>query len=309
VIPQVVRVRLDRRREALAEGRRLVRQPAPTHCPVCSAEAVRLEGEAVTRCANLDCPAQLKNNLRHLASRSALDVDGLGEKLVELLVEAELVTRLSDIFTLEAEPVAALERMGEKSAANLIAAIDRARRTTLPRLLIALGIRHVGETVAELLADHFGTLDRLLAATPAQVAAIPGIGPTIAQSVSQFLSDPGNRDEIARFIELGLVVEPPAPRPAADSDPAARPLADLVFVLTGTLSAPRSEFKDRIEAAGGRVTGSVSKKTDYVVAGDDPGSKVTKAAALGVEILDESGFEALLASHIEGARGARAQSD
>jgi DNA ligase (NAD+) len=299
VIPQVVRVRLDRRHEALAEGRRLERPAPPTHCPVCSAETVRLEGEAVTRCANIDCPAQLKNNLRHLASRSALDIDGLGQKLVDLLVDAGLVNRLSDIFTLDAEPVAALERMGEKSAANLIAAIDRARRTTLPRLLIALGIRHVGETVAELLAAHCRTIDGLLDADPARIAAIEGIGPTIAQSVSRFISDPGNREEIARLVELGLVVEPPtasANSEAPDADSTSQVLAGRVFVLTGTLSAPRPEFKQRIEAAGGRVTGSVSRKTDYVLAGSDPGSKVTKAAALDVEILDESAFEALLSS-------------
>jgi DNA ligase (NAD+) len=155
VIPQVVRVRLDRRREAVAEGLRLVRAKLPERCPVCDARTVRLEGESVTRCANVDCPAQLKNNLRHLASRGALDVDGLGEKLVDQMVEAGLVERLSDVFALRVEDLASLPRMGEKSAANLIAAIERARTTTLTRFLIALGIRHVGETVAERLASHF----------------------------------------------------------------------------------------------------------------------------------------------------------
>ena len=169
VIPQIVRVRLDRRREAWAEGRTLVRSVLPTTCPICASRTVRLEGEAVTRCANLDCPAQMKNNLRHLASRSALDVDGLGEKLVDQLVEAGLVRRLSDVFALEEEALTGLERMGAKSAANLIAAIERARTTTFPRLLIALGIRHVGETVAELLAEEFGTLDELLEATAERI--------------------------------------------------------------------------------------------------------------------------------------------
>lgn len=294
VIPQVVRVRLDRRHEALADGRRLVRHALPSHCPVCRAETVRLEGESATRCANLDCPAQLKNNLRHLAGRSALDIDGLGEKLVDQLVEAGLVKRLSDIFALEEGSLSGLERMGSKSAANLIAALDRARRTTLARLLIALGIRHVGATVAELLADRFETLEGLLAARLEDIASIEGIGPTIAESVNRFLANPSNREELARFEQLGLVLAAPAARATGDR-PAAQPLDRLTFVLTGTLSRPRDEIKGSIENAGGKVTGSVSRKTNYVVAGEDPGSKVKKAADLGVEILDEAGLAALLA--------------
>jgi DNA ligase (NAD+) len=295
VIPQVVRVRLDRRREALAEGRKLVRSSLPDRCPICQAATVRLEGEAVTRCANLDCPAQLKTNLRHLASRNALDIDGLGEKLVDQLVEAKLVTRLSDVFSLEEESLLALERMGAKSAANLIAALDRARRTSLPRFLIALGIRHVGETVAVLLAERFETLDGLIAARPEEVAGIEGIGPTIAESVSRFMADPSNQQELASFLERGLILEVPAPRPAAAEADAQR-LAGQTFVLTGTLSRPRGEVKKEIEAAGGKVTGSVSRKTNYLVAGADPGSKAKKAADLDVPILDEVGLQALLAS-------------
>ena len=291
VIPQVVRARIDRRREALDEGFRLERRPSPTQCPVCHAPAVRLEGEAIIRCTNLDCPAQLKNNLRHLASRDALDIDGLGEKLVDQLVEAGLVVRLSDIFALRLEDLEGLERMGPRSAANLIAAIDRARRTTLPRLLIALGIRHVGQTVAELLANHFRTLENLLAAKKSEIAAIEGIGPIIAESVVRFFEEPSNRDELARLRELGLRIEEPPPQP---EEAGPKPLENLVFVLTGTLSRPRPEWKKRIEAAGGRVTGSVSRKTNYVVAGTDPGSKVTKARELGVEILDEERLESLL---------------
>ncbi len=293
VIPQVVRVRLDRRREALAEGLRLVRTQLPERCPVCDAKTVRLAGESVTRCPNVDCPAQLKNNLRHLASRGALDVDGLGEKLVDLLVEAGRIERLSDVFALRMEEVARLPRMGEKSAANLIAAIERARTTTLTRLLIALGIRHVGETVAERLASHFGSLERLLAAPRDEIAAIEGIGATIAQSVGSFLGDPHNRAEIARFLELGLRIETPATGSGggATSDR----LAGRTFVLTGALSRPREDFEQRIKAAGGKTSGSVSRKTSYVLAGGDPGSKLAKAASLGVPILDEAGFEALLA--------------
>jgi DNA ligase (NAD+) len=296
VIPQVVRVRLDRRREALKEGYRLTRQPEPTHCPVCSAKAVRLEGEAATRCANIDCPAQLKNNLRHLASRGALDIDGLGQKLVDQLVEANLVTRLSDVFALDLEQIVGLPRMGEKSAANLVAALDRARETTLSRLLIALGIRHVGATVAELLASYFKTIEGLLAADKNEIAGLEGVGPIIAESVSRFMENPSNREEIARFAQLGLVVEA-APEMATDEAAAgSRALVGLIFVLTGALSRSRGEWKSRIEAAGGKVTGSVSRKTSYVVAGADPGSKAAKAQELGVDILDEKGIEALLSA-------------
>lgn len=299
VIPQVVRVRLDRRREAVAEGLRLERPALPSQCPVCGSTTVRLVGESATRCPNVDCPAQLKNNLTHLASRSALDIDGLGEKLVDQLVEAGLVSRLSDVFALEQGQLLALERMGERSAANLIAALERARKTTLPRLLISLGIRHVGETVAELLASHFPDLPRLLEAGPEEMAAIEGIGPVIADSVTRFLQNPSNRREIDRFLELGLTLAPnPQAHPSAEADQqeGPKPLAGRTFVLTGSLSVPRDEAKTRIEAAGGKVTGSVSRKTDYVVAGDDPGSKVDKARTLGVEILDEATLEALIAS-------------
>ena len=294
VIPQVVRVRLDLRHEALAEGLRLERPTAPTHCPICSTPAVRLEGEAITRCANIDCPAQLKNNLRHLAGRGALDIDGLGQKLVDQLVEAELVTRLSDLFALELDQLAGLERMADKSANNLIASLERARQTTLPRFLIALGIRHVGATIAELLADHFGTVDGLLAAEEIEIAGIEGIGPIIAESVARFLKDASNREEIKRFGKLGVVIESmPSPELAGNAKGSV-PLDDLIFVLTGTLSQPRGEWKARIEAAGGKVTGSVSRKTSYVVAGSDPGSKVTKASKLGIEVLDEAGLADLL---------------
>ena len=294
VIPQVVRVRLDRRGEAWKEGRTLVRCSLPTRCPVCDAETTRLEGEAVTRCANLDCPAQLKNNLRHLASRSALDIDGLGEKLVDQLVEAGLLARLSDVFALEEESLVGLERMGAKSAANLIAALERARTTTLPRLLIALGIRHVGETVAELLAAEFETLDGLLAADTQHIASIEGIGPIIAESVGRFLGDTSNREELARILALGLEIETPEAPPTGEDAPP-RPLEGQVFVLTGTLSKPRGDFKARIEAAGGKVTGSVSKKTHYLVAGESAGSKLQKANDLGIEVLDEAALERLFA--------------
>jgi len=284
VIPQIVRVVEEKR------PKRTRRWHLPTHCPVCGHRAVRLEDEVVTRCPNLDCPAQLKNNLQHLASRGALDVDGLGEKLVDQLVEKGLVTRLSDVFALDADTLEGLERVGEKSAANLMEALDGARRTTLPRFLIALGIRNVGGTGAELLARHFGDLEPLMEASADEIARIEGVGPVIAESVAAFFADERNRAEVRRLRELGVEWEPVEP-----VRPDEGPLAGKTFVLTGSLPTwKRSDAKSRIEAAGGRVTSSVSKKTDYLVAGEDPGSKLAKAEELGVTVLDEDGLRELL---------------
>jgi DNA ligase (NAD+) len=291
VIPQVVRVVFDGKAGA-GKAPRPAPYRLPARCPVCDAETVRLAGEVVTRCPNIDCPAQLKNNLRHLAGRGALDVDGLGEKLIDQLVREGLVSRLSDLFTLEAEKLESLERMGAKSAANLVASLEKARETTLARFLIALGIRHVGETLAELLAGHFRELEPLLAASQDELARVEGVGPTIAESVVRFFADPRNREEIDRLRELGVHWKP---APAATKGEGGA-LAGKTFVLTGTLSVPRSEAKERIEAAGGKVVGSVSKKTDYVVAGEKAGSKRDKAESLGVAILDEEGLESLLSS-------------
>ncbi len=290
VIPQLVRVVLDERDEILERGEVLERYRLPEFCPVCSAETIRLEGESVTRCPNLDCPAQLKNNLRHLAGRNALDIAGLGEKLVDQLVEAGLVGRLSDLFKLEAEQLQTLDRMGEKSANNLVSALEAASETTLPRFLIALGIRHVGETVAELLAREFGGLDPLIAADSAEIENIEGLGPTIAESVSLFFRDESNLEEIARLRSLGVRW----PMPDAEREALSGALDGRTFVLTGSLSGPRSDFKRRIEAAGGKVAASVSRKTDYLVAGEKAGSKLQKATELGVRVLDESGLEELL---------------
>jgi DNA ligase (NAD+) len=285
VIPQITMVVPGRR----ASGSRPWR--LPSHCPVCKSATVRLEGEAVTRCPNLDCPAQLKNNLRHLASRGALDVEGLGEKLVDQLVERKLVSRLSDVFGLDRETLAGLERMGEKSAENLLASIDHARSTTLARFLVALGIRHVGEGVAELLAAHFGDLDPLLAADREALEAVPGVGPTIAESVASFFADRRNREEVERLRRAGLRWERVAQRRRGEG-----PLAGKTFVLTGTLAGlSRAEAKSRIEARGGKVAGSVSKSTDYVVAGAEPGSKLDRARELGVEVIDEARLGELLA--------------
>jgi DNA ligase (NAD+) len=286
VIPQIVMVVLDKR----PKGTRRYRLPKV--CPVCGDAAVRLEDEVVTRCPNIDCPAQLVNNLRHFASRGALDVEGLGDKMVVQLVDNDLVARLSDLFTLDAETLLKLERMGEKSANNFVASLDRARETTLSRFLIALSIRHVGQGVAELLAGQFGDLPPMLAATREEFEAIEGIGPTIAESVAAFFADERNTQEIARLTELGVrwaIAEPAAPGGDA--------LAGKTFVLTGGLaSMTRDEAKRLIQQQGGKVTGSVSKKTSYVVVGTDPGSKAQKAAELEIEVLDEEGLVELLSS-------------
>ncbi len=289
VIPQIVRVLLKEREERLQAGHRLKPYSLPEACPICGGSTIRLDGESVTRCPNLDCPAQLKNNLRHLAGRGALDVDGLGEKIVDQLVESGLVGRLSDLFALEVEALQGLERMGEKSAANLIASLASARETSLPRFLIAMGIPHVGSTMAELLAGEFGDLDPLMAASAGEIEKIEGVGTVIAESVVRFFGDDGNTDEVNRLRALGVRWAPAQPV-KIDSSGA---LAGLSFVLTGTLSSPRPDFKRRIEAAGGKVLGSLSQKTRFLVAGENPGSKLQKAQRLGVEVLDEAGLEAL----------------
>jgi DNA ligase (NAD+) len=284
VIPQIVLVVKEKR----PRGTRPFH--LPSKCPVCGGAVLRLEGEAVTRCTNIDCPAQLKNNVLHMASRRALDVDGLGEKLVDQLVDRGLVKRVSDVFGLTQDTFAGLDRMGEKSAANLVAALARARKTTLPRFLLALGISHVGETVADLLARHFRDLDPLMRASVEEIDAVAGIGGTIAESVARFFADPRNSVEVKRLRELGVHWPKGAPAPPREG-----PLVGKTFVLTGTLGRmTRDEAKAQIEAAGGRVAGSVSKKTDYVVTGDEPGSKLARARDLGISVLDESGLEALL---------------
>ena len=285
VIPQIVSVVTSKR------PRKTRRYRLPRRCPVCRAETVRLEGESVTRCPNLDCPAQIKNNLRHLASRGALDVEGLGEKLVDPLVERGLGRRFSDVFRLDAATLAGLDRMGEKSAANLVASLERAKDTTFARFLIGLGIRDVGAGVADRIAAHFGDLDPILGAGAEELEAIDGVGPTIAGSVVAFFANPRNRAEVALLRKLGVGWKATAPKPRGPG-----PLAGRTFVLTGGLSGmTRATAKERIRALGGKVTGTVSKKTDYLVVGTDPGSKLDRAKQLKVEILDEAALEKRLA--------------
>lgn len=289
VIPEIVGVLPERRP---ADARAFV---MPARCPVCGSAAQRDEAEKDTRCTGgLFCAAQRKQALLHFASRRAMDVEGLGDKLVDQLVEAGLVHTPADLFALSVAQLTGLERMGEKSAQNLIAALERARHTSLARFVYALGIRHVGETTARDLARHFGALDALMAADPAALLAVRDVGPVVAASVAGFFAEPHNRDVIAALRAAGVVwPEGPTLAPAA----AAGPLAGKTLVLTGTLpTLSRDQAAALIEAAGGKVTGSVSKKTDYVVAGEAAGSKLERAQTLGVTVLDEAGLHQLLES-------------
>ncbi len=264
----------------------------PSKCPECGSAIERLPDEAIARCTGgLVCPAQRKQALLHFAGRRAMDIEGLGEKLVDQLVDAGLVHTPADVYRLGAGQLAALERMAEKSAANVVAAVDRSRATTLARFIFALGIRHVGETTARDLANHFGALDPVMAADEAALLEVPDVGPVLAESIAGFFAEPHNREVIAALREAGVHWNEHAPRRAA-----AGPLAGLTLVLTGTLpTLSRDEAKAMIEAAGGKAAGSVSAKTDYVIAGADAGSKLAKAQALGVPILDEDGLRALCA--------------
>jgi DNA ligase (NAD+) len=263
------------------------------HCPICGAAIVREEGEVDWRCSGgISCPAQRKQALLHFAQRRALDIEGLGDKLVDQLVDAGIVRALPDVYRLGVANLAALERMADKSAANLVAALDKSKHTTLARFLFGLGIRHVGETTAKDLARHFGALDRLMDATLEQLLEVPDVGPTVAQSIRTFFDQPHNREVVEQLRAAGVTW--PEHDGTADTTP--KPLAGRTFVLTGTLpTLEREEAKALIEAAGGKVAGSVSKKTHYVVAGEAAGSKLDKARELGVPVIDEAALRALLA--------------
>jgi DNA ligase (NAD+) len=252
---------------------------------------VRLPDEATARCSGgLVCPAQVKQSLLHFAGRRAMDIEGLGEKLVEQLVDAGVVHTPADLYKLGVAALSELERMAEKSAANVVAAIDKSRKTTLSRFIFALGIRHVGEATAKDLAQHFGKLDALLAADEAALVEVADVGPVLAQSIRQFFAEPHNREVIAQLRAAGVTWPESTPRRA----PAGK-LTGLTFVLTGTLpTLSRDEAKELIERHGGKVAGSVSKKTHYVVAGAEPGSKRDRADELGVPVLDEKQLRELL---------------
>lgn len=286
VIPEVVRVIPDLR----PKNARAV--TLPERCPVCQSHVTRAEGEAVARCTGgLVCSAQRREALRHFASRRAMDVEGLGDKLVEQLVEAGRVETPADLYTLTAEELAGLDRMGEKSAANLVAALDASKQTTLPRFLFALGIRDVGEATALALAEHFGTLEPLEQATLDEIQQVRDVGPVVAAHVRDFFDEARNRKVIEALRAAG--VRWPALKRAATA--AAGPLTGQVVVITGTLAGfSRDAAKDAARAAGATVTDSVSKKTTLLVVGADAGSKLKKAQELGVRIVDEAEFRSLL---------------
>ncbi|HSJ82016.1 MAG TPA: NAD-dependent DNA ligase LigA, partial [Thiobacillus sp.] len=289
VIPEVVAAVLDRRPDpAPPRFNILQRYPA---CPECGSHVVRLEGEAAARCTGgLYCPAQRKQALLHFASRRAMDIEGLGDRLVDQLVERGLVHTPADVYGLTLETLAGLDRMAEKSAANLLVAIETSKATTLARFIFALGIRNVGETTARDLAKHFGSLDKLIAAPESDLLAVRDVGPVVAQSISQFFAEPHNLEVVNKLRAAG--VHWPESSGLVQSTGV---LAGKTLVLTGTLpTLTRDAAKEKIEAAGGKVAGSVSKKTDYVVAGEEAGSKLVKAQELGVPILDEPGLLALL---------------
>ena len=287
VIPQVVSVVLDQRP---SDSDPFV---MPQRCPVCDAAVYRPEGEVVARCPNAVCPAQLRERLLHFAGRRAMDIDGMGAAIVEQLVDRGLVRDLADLYQLDQSTLEGLDRLAEKSAANLVVAIDRSRERGMARLLFGLGIRHVGERAASLLAGHYGSFEALSQAGAEELADIRDVGPVIAESVSQFCAHEQNRRTLERLDKAGVRLE--QERSAAAVSQAEQSLAGKVFVLTGTLpNLKRSDAQSLIEGAGGRVTQSVTRKTDYVVAGSDPGSKLQRAEDLGVSVLDEDALRELL---------------
>jgi DNA ligase (NAD+) len=293
VIPEVVAVQ--------KENRPLHARPfvMPDHCPVCGSNAVRLPGETVTRCTGgLFCPAQRKQAILHFASRHAMNIHGLGDKLVENLVDNAVIRTPADLYKLGIAALATLERMAEKSASNIVNAIEKSKQTTLARFIYSLGIRNVGETTARDLARYFGSLDRLMEADMESLRQVPDIGPVVAESIADFFAEKHNLEVIEQLRTSGIqwkeeagtqIMDAPGSHSAADK------VSGRIFVLTGALPhLARDDAKERIETLGGKVTGSVSKKTDYVVAGADPGSKYDKAVELGISILDEEGLLQLL---------------
>jgi DNA ligase (NAD+) len=298
VIPEVVGVVPATTAEG---GGRIARSPyvpnfrMPRHCPICASDVVRERGEMDHRCSGgLFCPAQRKQALLHFAQRRSMDIEGLGEKLVDQLVDEGIVRTLPELYKLGVMKLAALDRMADKSAQNIVAALDKSKQATLPRFLFGLGIRHVGETTAKDLAKHFGKMDGIMDASLDQLLAVHDVGPVVAHSIRTFFDQPHNREVVEQLRAAG--VHWPEHEPSAAADAASLPLFGKTFVLTGTLpTLSRDDAKALIEEAGGKVAGSVSKKTHYVVAGEEAGSKLDKAQSLGVPILDETGLRELLA--------------
>jgi DNA ligase (NAD+) len=283
VIPEVVSVIKDRRPANAAEF------VMPTNCPVCDSHIERLADEAVARCSGgLFCGAQRKQALIHFAHRRALDIEGLGEKIVDQLVDHNLVRTPADLYKLGFTALANLERMGEKSADNLIQAINQSRNTTLARFIFALGIRHVGETTAKDLANHYQSMHALMDANLEDLLTVKDVGPVVADSITSFMQEAHNREVIEQLLASGMQL-------TVEAKVISAAVAGKTFVLTGTFpTMTRDEAKDLLEKAGAKVAGSVSKKTDYVVAGADAGSKLTKAEELGVPVIDEAAMLELL---------------
>jgi len=282
VIPEVVKV-IESRRTGNEKKYQL-----PGNCPVCGGHVIRLSGEAAHRCQNLSCLAQLKQQIRHFASRGAMDIEGLGDKIVNQLVDSGLVKNVADLYFLSHQQWADLERMGDKSAQNIIDALEKSKDISLDRFIYSLGIRFVGEHTAEILADHFKILAKLKNATNDELLLIDEIGPQSAQSIVQFFNEPKNSNTIDRLIKAGITIEQ---KEVTTGDQ----LAGITFVFTGTLeSMTRVEAEQLVASLGGRASSSVSKKTDYVVVGKDPGSKAAKARELGVKILSEAEFEKIV---------------
>ena len=261
----------------------------PERCPVCGSKVVRPEGEAIHRCININCPAQIKERIKHYASRNAMNIEGLGDRIVELLFERGLVKSIADLYRLKKSDLMVLPGFASKSAQNLLDAIEASKKTTFARFLYALGIRHVGEHTAQLLAEHFKNIDELAKASVEELMTIEGIGPEVASSIHDFFANPENQKLIKELFELGVSFEEEK-KPSAET-----PLSGKTVVLTGALdSMTREQAKVLIQRAGGKVGSSVSRKTDLVVVGKDPGSKYDKAKKLGIRMIGEKEFIELL---------------
>ena len=286
VIPEVARVVLERRAGELAEFQ------MPVSCPICASAVERVEGEAVFRCSGgLFCPAQRKQSIMHFVSRRAMDIEGLGEKLADQLVEKGLVHSVADLYILTREQLVALERMGGKSADNLLAELERSKTPDLDRLLYALGIREVGEVTARSLARHFGTLERITSASEEELIEVPDVGPVVAGHVHAFFQETHNTEIIASLAQAGLQWK------AVEVNQGEQPLARQTWVLTGALGMPRAKAKNLLESLGAKVSASVSAKTSVVLAGEAAGSKLNKAQSLGIKVISEADFRTLMADH------------
>jgi DNA ligase (NAD+) len=262
----------------------------PTNCPECGSQVVKDEGQVAVRCVNSQCPAQLRRRIEHFASRGAMDIEGLGEAMVSQLVDQKLLGDVSDIYALNAETLSKLERMGEKSVANLLEAIERSKSRPLWRLLFGLGILHVGVSASRALADHFPNLDAIMKSSEEELQRIPDVGEVVGRSIHHFFRQPGNLETIEKLRRAGLQFK----AEEKNRDKAAPGFKGTTWVITGTLTQSRDEIAEMIIARGGKVSGSVSKKTSFLLAGEEAGSKLEKAKKLGVRAIDEAAFREML---------------